>query len=285
MNILITGATGYVGRHLLPLLNKNKLYLVVRDKQKAEALFGKDPIYISSSNLSELDGCKIDIVIHLAALVTSRNDSDIVKPIVDTNILFGVQLLDTIHNYLNPRLFINIGTFAEYRNGPMQIDNAYLYSATKTAFKELLKYYSSLDRYKYVHVIPYTIYGGGKDSQKKVIDFIKSSIESDKPVKMSGGEQILDFINVEDVADFLLYIINNESKVIASDQTDYYLGTGKGTSIKDLAHKIEEKYDAHCNIDWGSLSYRERDVMYAVAPIQPLLNIGWRSKKELEDEL
>ena len=64
----------------------------------------------------------------------------------------------------------------------MEINNAYLYSATKTAFKQLLKYYSDLNHYKYINIIPYTIYGE-KDSQKKLIDYVKDSLESQEPIK------------------------------------------------------------------------------------------------------
>ena len=40
MNILISGATGFVGRHLVPVLQQggNKLICIVRDKKKAERL-------------------------------------------------------------------------------------------------------------------------------------------------------------------------------------------------------------------------------------------------------
>ena len=43
MNILISGATGFVGRHLVPVLQQggNKLICIVRDKKKAVELFGE----------------------------------------------------------------------------------------------------------------------------------------------------------------------------------------------------------------------------------------------------
>ena len=48
---------------------------------------------------------------------------------------------------------------------------------------------------------------------------------------------------------------------------------------------IEKKYKKKCNIEWGSLPYRERDIMYAVAPIGQLINIGWQPTCMLEKRL
>lgn len=282
-NLLITGATGYVSRHLLPLLKDYNVTCIVRDIVRAKNLIDEKITLIEADKLEQLEGTQVDVVLHLAAYVTSSNDTECVNKLIKFNILFGTQLLDAIHKYLTPSLFVNFGTFAEYRDGPMKIDNAYLYSATKSAFKEILRYYAELDHYKFIHIIPYTIYGGGQNSQKKVIDYVKAAGIAVEPVKMTAGEQILDFINVEDVADFLCYIINNIQRFTERQQIDYFLGTGKGTSVRELAQLYEQKYKRKCNIDWGALPYRDRDVMYAVAPISPLINVGWRPKKQLED--
>lgn len=40
-----------------------------------------------------------------------------------------------------------------------------------------------------------------------------------------------------------------------------------------------------CNILWGGLPYRKRDIMHAVAPIGKLLDLGWQAKIKLENGL
>ena len=191
MNILITGATGFVGRHLIPVLRQegHNLICVVRDEKRAMTLLGKDNItYILNEDLRKIRNYNPECVIHLASYLSSKDDIDTLKTLVDTNILFGTLLLDCLKQCNSLKLFINFGTSTQYRLGPAEINNAYLYSATKTAFEQLLKYYSDSNHYEYINIIPYTIYGG-VDSQKKVIDYIKDSLDSCSSVKMSGGEQ------------------------------------------------------------------------------------------------
>lgn len=285
MNILITGATGFVGRHLVPtLIPKNRIVLLVRDIEKAKLLYGDDVEYVETVNIGKVKDYNPDITIHLAAFLTSHNDKDSMERLLQSNIIFGTRLLDSLKNCKSLRLFINFGTFAEYRYGPMRVNNAYLYSATKTAFKQILAYYADLSCYKHINLNPYTIYGG-EDSQKKAIDFIKDSFDAIEPVKMSGGEQILDFIHVDDVVSCIKYIVSNSQRFIEEPTSEYHLGSGKGTSLRELAQMLEKKYKRNCHIAWGALPYRERDVMYAVAPIGELLNMGWRPIKRLEDSI
>lgn len=289
MKILITGATGFVGRNLIKsLIVKNKkdnILIITRDIQKATQILPyKDIQIVNIKDKDKIQAFNPEIIIHLAAKLTSANNSDIIEEIIDSNIKNGVKLLDALKGCKNLKLFINFGTFAEYRKGPDKINNAYLYSASKTAFRSFLEYYSDLCGYKYVNVIPYTIYGG-KDSQKKVIDYIKDSIGSEIPIKMSGGEQVLDFIHVNDVVRFILYLMKfykkrNNYLTLENGET-YFLGSGNGISLRELAKKIELKTGKTCNIAWGALPYRERDIMYAVAPIHKILNIGWKPQHSL----
>lgn len=283
MKILVTGATGFVGRNLIPAIkDDNKVSVIVRDKNKASKLFG------NGINIYELEDTDVwnhsyDMVFHLAAYLSSAEDSRTLDALLEANILFGTRLLNELKSN-PPGLFVNFGTFAEYRLGPMEIHNAYLYSATKSAFKEILRFYSEKYDFKYINVNPYTIYGG-VDSQKKVIDILKESTNALKPLKMSEGRQVLDFIHVNDVVSFLVHILQNYCYFSSCALKDFHLGTGKGTSLREVAEIIQTKSNKKCNVDWGALPYRKFDVMYAVAPQGPFIESGWSSSIKLEDAL
>ena len=238
--------------------------------------------YVLAENIKDIKYFNPEIIFHLAAKVTSSDSTEIVEDLVVSNILFGVKLLDVLKDCHELKLFVNIGTFAEYRSGYSHIDNAYLYSATKTAFRTFLDYYTNLCGYKYLHIVPYTIYGG-EDSAKKIIDYIKESMDADIPVKMSGGDQVLDFIHIDDVVNFLIYIIKNMHVfLLLKNAETIHIGTGIGTSIRELARIEEKKYGKKANIAWGALPYRNKDVMHAIAPVEKLRMLGWEHKIRLE---
>ena len=158
MRVLITGATGYFGRHILPQLvqlNDVEVLTINRDVQKAQSLF----IYSNCKHCSveqmelEIRLFGPEVVFHLATLSTSRADESIIEPIVDSNITFGIRLLDVLSRIDTLKLFVNTGSFAEYRFGPKEIKDAYLYTATKSAFRHFVDFYADSIGFKYLTVV------------------------------------------------------------------------------------------------------------------------------------
>jgi nucleoside-diphosphate-sugar epimerase len=73
MIILVTGGTGFVGKHLISELlkeNDNSVYVLVRDRTKLDRLEGKERISVIAGDLfsSEKLPDDIEVVFHLAAL-------------------------------------------------------------------------------------------------------------------------------------------------------------------------------------------------------------------------
>ncbi len=292
MNILLTGVTGFIGQATLPKLLKEfedfKFLTLNNNLEKANSLYPQSKfsnIYnTSSSDFEKVELFNPDIVIHLATFSTSINETYVIKNIIQTNIEYGVLLLDTLKRCSNFKLFVNTGSFAEYRHGPEKYNSAYLYSTSKTAFRLFLEFFSETCGFKYITAVPYSVYGGSMTS-KRLMDYIKESLNSETPIAMTKGEQILDFIHVNDIADFYSHILNNIHLFLKQKNgEEFHLGTGEGTSIRDLALLHEKIYNKKCNIDWGKLHYRKMDIMYAVAPVKKNIDlIGWQSKISLID--
>jgi CDP-paratose synthetase len=291
MKIIITGATGYVGQNFIPKIlaidSSLEIVTINRNVEKAANLFPfSQCTHLSINELDKIAEFDPEIVYHLATLSTSRNDSEIILPLLAANIEFGVCLLDALKTCKNLRLFVNFGSFAEYRLGPQQIKDAYLYTATKSAFRHFVDYYSDFLGFKYLTVVPYTVYGG-KDTAKKLMDYIKDSLDAPQPIDMTKGEQILDFIHVQDVVAFLCTILENKEDFVSfNNGEEFHLGTGKGTQVRELAKLIETIYNKKCNINWGGLPYRALDTMHAVAPIAKNIELlNWKTNISIEQGL
>ena len=289
MKILITGATGFVGMNLMPMLVKEvkgtQVLVLARNVEKAQTLFPYSECqFARADDWNAVKAFNPECALHLASLCTSRNDSDIVMPLIETNITFGVKLLDALRECSALRLFVNTGTFAEYRFGTETFNNAYLYSATKTAFRSFVDYYSQLGGYKYVNVIPYSIYGG-IPTVKRLMDYILESMDSPEPVDMTAGEQILDFTHVDDLCRFYVHLVKHiDLMATIRNGESFHIGTGQGTTVRQLAQLMEEVYERKCNINWGGRPYRDHDTMHAVAPIaKNLALLGWRTEISLRE--
>jgi CDP-paratose synthetase len=292
MNILFTGATGFIGQTTLPILLKEfqdfNFLTLNNNLEKANLLYPPSKfINLYNTTSFDFDRVKIfnpDIVIHLATFSTSLNETNVIENIIQTNIEYGVFLLDALKQCSNFKLFVNAGTFAEYRKGPVKFNSAYLYSTSKTAFRLFLEFFSETCGFKYITAVPYSVYGGNMTS-KRLMDFIKESMNSEMPVEMTSGEQILDFIHVNDIANFYFHILNNINLFInQKNGEEFHLGTGIGTSIRDLVSLHEKIYNKKCNIVWGKLNYRKMDIMYSVAPIKKNIElVAWQSKILLID--
>ena len=283
--ILITGSTGFVGKHLVEELFKegHTILEITRNKTKSSELFGDMTSKIEVNDISfnnkiiEFDP---NVVIHLASYLTSSDKWDDVEKLIESNILFLSNLLNTVSK-LNLDLFINTGTFAEYFKGDDDFNPAYFYAATKTASRSILNYYANAYKFKQSTVVPYTIYGGN-DSSKKIIDLIFESTETEKKLELSPGEQVLDFIHIDDVVSFYQHLIKYKKKI--PNKTNFKLGTGIGHNLQQVSSIIESVTNKKTNINWGGKEYRQSDVMYAVANLHEIKDkLTWKAKISLTE--
>ena len=290
MRLLLTGITGFVGQNLMPMIIREMPEVEIltlnipSDLEKATVMYSYPNCrHILTSEFDEVVKFNPEVVMHLATVTTARNDTEIIKPMLAANIEFGVLLLDALTQCDALKLFVNTGSFAEYRYGPSSINDAYLYAATKSAYRHFIDYYSQLRGFKFITVVPYSIYGG-KPTVKRLMDYIVEAMDAEEPVDMTAGEQILDFTHVSDLAGFYVHIIKNLDLFLSlNNGEEFHIGTGKGISIRELVAIVEQVYGRKCNIRWGGRPYRERDTMHAVAPIaKNLALVNWRAQISVE---
>lgn len=286
MKILVTGADSFVGSYLIPqLIEKHYQLLLIGGNSNALKKKYNHVIVISHLEISQeylrnqIVEFKPDVVVHLAAYSTPTDEYSDLNKLFEANILFLGKILDALKN-TPTKLFINTGSFAEYFEGGDLLDPAYLYTATKNAARFIIQYYASAYNYKYCTVCPYSLYGG-IDTRKKVMDYLYESLNAKSPVDTTSGEQVLDFIHINDLVDLYLSIIDNIEQV--PDKTTFHAGTGIGHTIKDVINYMEQATGKTANINWGGRDYRRRDIMYSIADnsFQKKL-FGWNPKIKFE---
>lgn len=288
MRVLVTGATGFVGKTLIPHLLKSgcqNVAIVVRNAAKANEIFADLPlkhIVVDDGLQDKIRQFDPEIVIHLAAYFTGRSDIESIHTLIDANITFPTLILEALRE-TSCKAFVNIGTFTEFVYGAGESKCNNLYSATKSALRPILDYYCQEAGRKWINVIVYSPYGRKNNSSKKVIDYLLDAMDSPVPVPFSGGEQKLDFIHVDDMAEFFVKLMNNIDN-LQDSFTELHLGTGECHSIREVASIMEQIFNKRINADWGKLPYRDTESMHTVAPVGKMIRLlNWHPKISLEE--
>jgi nucleoside-diphosphate-sugar epimerase len=296
--ILLTGANGFLGSHLLEALLSQQYNVVVLKRSTSDLwriahlmdqVISYDVDVVPVKNVFE--AVNIDIIVHLATLYKKVDDSSSIEDMIDVNVSFPSQLLE-IGVASGVKAFINTGTFFEYDCSYLPVDeDAKLkafnfYAKTKFAFETILKTYS-----EHILINTFKLFSpfGEKDNPKLIPFIIQNGLNNESFI-LSEGLQKIDLIYVKDIVD--AYIKSIERMVDLSFKPEfeiYNLGSGYPLSIRDIVSVIEEELGKRINVTWGARADNEILVSYAdISKAKKLLswdlNYGVRTgiKKTIE---
>lgn len=291
-NILMTGATGFIGSHIAERLVQEGYKVIIlkrsfSDIWRIKNFFHKLIVYdIDKITLEEIfKQNEIDVIIHLATFYKKFHAFGDIDDMLNTNINFPVKIIDLAIKY-NVSLYINTGTYFEYDTSLLPIKEIYnkrpfnLYSATKIAFEEILKYYSFSSNLKIVNMIIYYPYGE-RDNEYRLIPTILKGVFSSRKICLSEGLQKFDLIYIKDVANSYLKVIEKQ-KVL--DKFEYFnVGSGFLYSVREIVSLLEELLSIKMNVKWESAS---KDMQISYADISKARKIlGWQPRYSLKQGL
>lgn len=257
--VLITGGAGFIGSHIVEKLLENNYNIIIIDNLSSgsiENIPNSDTLKFYQLNI-EKDDLELvfqketpDYVIHLAAQ-TSVNFS-ISHPYYDANmnVMASIKLLELCKKY-NIRKFITASSAAIYGNPK------YLPIDENHPTEPMSQYgLSKLTMEKYIKLsgIPYIIfrfsnaYGPRQKSSKEsgVVAIFNNAMKNNEPINIYGdGEQIRDFIYVEDIANICIKAINSnvENEIIN-------FSTNKGVSLNQLFKVMKSLYNYTLNANY-----------------------------------
>jgi len=256
--ILVTGALGFVGRHVISsLLPKDcSLRLIVREDREfevlsmwpdAEVVETKD-MFCESSGWWELQCENVDIVLHLAwftevgqYLGSSKNLDCLVGSL---NLACAAVKARVSH-------FVGIGTCFEYdlTMGVLSINTPLkpttIYAASKVAlYLTLEKLFASVNiKFSWCRI--FYLYGEGEGDQR-LVSYIQGCLKQGIQANLSTGTQIRDYINVSDVGRMI-------AKLALSENTGTFnLCSGNPVTVRQLAENIADSYGRRDLLSFGS---------------------------------
>ena len=280
---LVTGATGFIGHHLANSLIKSgwEVTVIVRSSSSEARVPSGAYIAIhdgSTSRMLEIfQQAKPEVVFHLASKIVTRHSPNDIDALVDSNLRFGLQLLEAAVTAGCGR-FINTGTgWQHYEN--QENDPVCLYAATKQAFEDLIEYYVRVAALKFVTLKLHDNYGED-DPRGKLMALLLKAARSGEFLDLSPGEQRIDLVNVRDVTTAFIMADEVLSRQPEAIHLRYMIKAENTISIRELAELITKITGRPVNARWGARQYREREVMQPSDRGEPVP--GWKQTISLE---
>ncbi|RTY83457.1 NAD-dependent epimerase/dehydratase family protein [Flavobacterium sp. LS1P28] len=272
--ILLTGATGFLGSHLLKRLIEAgaDVLILVRETSNKERIKNLEgfSIFTINKQLSNIDALfemySIDTIIHVA---TEYGRDLPYSSVLESNVLLPIKLIESADKKkLN--LFVNTDSFFSKFQ-----DYSYLkeYIMSKNIFTDYLK---SLSGIQVFNLQLEHIYGEFDSKTKFITSVMGKILVNEKSIKLTEGSQKRDFIYVLDVVDAYLVVLAN--KQVLGQYTEFEVGTGSSISVKDFVSKIHQIMDSKSDLLFGALVGRINEIKDSKANNLNLCKLGWKPK-------
>lgn len=277
--ILLTGGTGFLGSYIVKRLI-NEEFNVIVVKRSTSKLFRLESV-VDKVIFYDLDAIRldkifqenaIDIIVHCA---TNYGRSSIPPTeIIQANLFLPLELLQLAKGY-QVKSFINTDTLLDKRINS--------YSLSKKQFLEWLTSFSK--ELTCVNVALEHFYGPFDDRSKFVSKIILDLLNNVSCIELTPGEQKRDFIYIDDVVDAFIKLIEF-SLDISNGLYHYEIGTGETIEIRKFVKLINTlTANKVTQLKFGTLPYRENEIMESCADLSSLLKLGWQPKISLIEGL
>jgi nucleoside-diphosphate-sugar epimerase len=263
VKVIVTGATGFIGQHLVPLLLQNnyEVIAVARDEEKAKRLsWFNDVQFIPYDFHKEEKKIKIsagDGLIHLAwqglpnynALFHFEENLLYSYAFIKKLVLSGVEQV------------LMTGTCFEYglKSGPISSNTKPCpinpYGFAKDCLRQYLEFFKKEKSFVFQWARLFYMYGRGQNPNS-LTSQLEKAIENNLPdFNMSDGEQLRDYLSVEEVARqiFDLY----QSKI----EGTYNICSGKPISVRRFVEEYLAKRNSKMQLNFGHYPYPEYEPM------------------------
>ena len=252
-NILITGASGFVGSHVLNdcLKNNFNIYAIFRHSKK-NVNFAKKykkklfPIFYNNiyEIKNKLTNCKIDYVIHCATHYIKKHNHNDIENIIKSNVLFSTILLDVVVS-IKIKKFINLGTVWQHFNNTKNLAFN-LYAATKQSFECIFNYYKNqYTKIKFYNILLTDTFGTN-DKRKKLIPILLKNFNNKNQNRINIPKNLsMNLVNINEVTKCLNILLKNNSK-----SNNYVIKSKQDVKIFDLINFLNDNLEKKIKVNW-----------------------------------
>jgi nucleoside-diphosphate-sugar epimerase len=255
--ILITGATGFVGKQVLKNLvtRGTHIRIVVRHDSDIQLNHTDNVEVIRTHNLFEEDQCwweqhlvGVDTVLHLAWYAEPGH---YLNSAINFECLSGTLTLASACINAGIRKFIGIGTCFEYDVSKGYLSTATpllpetIYAAAKASTYFSLSNLFALSNVNFAWCRLFYLFGEGEDS-RRLVPYLINQLSRGEAAELSSGNQIRDYSDVAVVAIKLLDVV--KSDLIGPIN----ICSGIPVTVREFATKIADQYNGRHLLKFGA---------------------------------
>jgi len=258
MTITVTGATGFVGQHVVrELLDRGlRLRLLVRDTRRLGTWADSEDVQIihtpdlfneSLDSLRELlVGTRT--LIHMAWY--AEPGKYLISPL-NLDCLMGTLNLARAFVASGGARFVGIGTCAEYdlTAGLLRADSPLapetLYAACKASAFQVLRRFLQPEGVSFAWCRLFYLYGEGEDD-RRLAPYVRTQLEAGHEVHLTRGEQVRDFIDVREAGRMIVEIALGQGEGAVN------VCSGVPVTVREFAERIADEYGRRDLLRFGS---------------------------------
>lgn len=294
MKVVVTGGAGFIGSHIVKFLLDKRIEVLVidnlsrgfRELVDERADFQNEDLKNQKKIAKLIKG--YDAVIHLGNYIVVPESIDNPVEYTENNVVNTVKLLEAMKDArVGKIIFSSSATvYGEPKKLPLREDDPIgvqtnQYGASKVAMEAFISTYHNLYGFDAAILRYFNPYGPNELHEPEthaIPNFLIAALKKEPIPLYWKGEQVRDFIYVEDLAEAhvsLLYVSGLEI---------FNIGTEKGTKVKDVVKTIFKVVGYDVPIE--DLGPRSGDAKATFASSEKLeKQIGWRAKTSLEEGL
>jgi UDP-glucose 4-epimerase len=272
LRILVTGAAGFIGTHLIRRLMIDKHEVIAFDKRTCNLgtqFVQGDVASFDFSNILE----DVEAVFHLASLLGT---SELFHRIIEAervNVIGTLNLLEAMRKKdVDNMVFTSKPNFWK--------DN--VYTITKETCERYLMMYRNVYGFNAVIARPFNVYGPEEhlSEYRKAVPYFTTAALKNETIEIFGdGEQTMDAIYVDDAIEALIRCS------IVRPKEAVEIGSGKPLKVKQLAQEIVDLSNSKSKLLYIPMRRGEADAKNVRANGNIERLIGFRPKVSLEDGL
>ena len=280
MSVLVTGAAGFIGYHVVQaLLQRGETvvgidsvndYYDVRLKEARLARLAENPRFsFHRLNLADRDTFAarmaehpdIDRVIHLAAQAGVRYSLEHPFAYVDANLVGHMAVLEYCRHTPRLRHLVYASSSSVYGGNaklPFSVEDRTdhplsLYGATKLANEHMSYSYSHLYRLPQTGLRFFTVYGPWGRPDMALYIFTKA-ISEGRPIRVfNNGDMKRDFTYIDDIVAGVIAALDHPPASNATPHRLYNIGNNRAEPLMRLIQVLEGALGAKAKIDFAPM--------------------------------